>query len=91
MKEIREMNLEESLDRADHLLLWDEFGDSVDNVKEVVSHIRKLTQWNNIDDLLPPKGALFETCNVESGTYWRYYTAPPSPAVDALYVSEERP
>jgi hypothetical protein len=91
VKDIKDMNLEEALDYADHILLWDERGDSVDSVKEVILHIRKLTQWNNIDDSLPPKGALFETCGVESGTYWRYYTPPPSPAVDALYVSEDKP
>jgi hypothetical protein len=55
---------------------------------ELADRIHKLTRWNNINDSLPPKGALFETCGVESGTYWRYYTAPPSPAVDALYIPE---
>ena len=57
----------------------------------IADRIHELTRWNNINDSLPPKGALFETCGVESGMYWRYYTAPPSPAVDALYVSEDKP
>jgi hypothetical protein len=57
---------------------------------KLANRIDELTRWNNIDNSLPPKGALFEMCGVESGTYWRYYTTPTSPAVDALYVPEDK-
>jgi len=84
MKDIKDMNLAECLEalRA--------FGHSeeIDTPLDLADRIHDLTRWNNIDDLLPPKGALFETCGVESGTYWRHYTPPPSPAVDALYPPE---
>jgi hypothetical protein len=83
-------NLSECLDA----LKWeadckDELDIDLARLKAIYTRIHELTRWNNINDSLPPKGALFETCGVESGTYWRYYTAPPSPAVDALYVPEE--
>lgn len=53
MKNIKEMSLSEAIDYADYLLDWDERGDSVDNVKEVVSHIRDLTRWVPVDERLP--------------------------------------
>jgi hypothetical protein len=87
MKDISEYTLKECLEEVEML---DSIYEQTRPVK-LAERISELTRWNNIDDSLPPKGVLFETCGVESGTYWRYYTAPPSPAVDALYVSEDKP
>lgn len=87
MKEISEYTLKECLEEVEMLHGGYGFRDP----EELAARIHDLTRWNNINDSLPPKGALFETCGVESGTYWRYYTAPPSPAVDALCVSEDKP
>jgi hypothetical protein len=87
MKEISEYTLKECLEEVEMLY----GGNSYFDPEKLADRIDELTRWNNIDDLLPPKGALFETCGVESGTYWRYYTPPPSPAVDALYLPEDNP
>jgi hypothetical protein len=84
MKDIKDMNLEEVRQKIyEHALAINN-----DELYSLLDRLDELTRWNNIDDLLPPKGALFETCGVESGTYWRHYTPPPSPAVDALYPPE---
>jgi hypothetical protein len=84
MKEISEYTLKECLEEVEMLHGGYGFRDP----EKLADRIHELTRWNNINDSLPPKGAMFETCGVESGTYWRYYTPPPSPAVDALYVPE---
>ena len=88
MKDIKDMNLTECIVALRDQTKGDVWGMGHRDIIELTDRIEELTRWNNIDDLLPPKGALFETCGVESGTYWRYYTPPPSPAVDALYVPE---
>jgi hypothetical protein len=87
MKDISEYTLKECLEEVEML---DSIYEQTRPVK-LAERISELTRWNNIDDSLPPKGALFETCGVESGTYWRYYTAPPSLAVDRLSVPEDKP
>jgi hypothetical protein len=91
MKERKDMNLAECIEALRDQTKGDVWGMGHRDIIELTDRIEELTRWNNIDDSLPPKGVLFETCGVESGTYWRYYTAPPSPAVDALYVSEDKP
>lgn len=65
MKPINEMNLSEALDHADHILLWDERGDSVDNVKQVVSHIRDLTRWTPVSERLPDENGYYQVWDTE--------------------------
>ena len=89
MKDIKDMNLAEAIEALrDVDVITRGYQLNYEAIEELADRIHDLTRWNNINDSLPPKGAMFETCGVESGTYWRYYTPPPSPAVDALYVPE---
>jgi hypothetical protein len=92
MKDIKDMNLAECIEALrDVEVITRGYQCNYDAIEELADRIHDLTRWNNIDDSLPPKGALFETCGVESGTYWRYYTAPPSLEVDRLSVPEDKP
>jgi hypothetical protein len=91
MKDIKDMNLTECIVALRDQTKGDVWGMGHRDIIELTDRIEELTRWNNIDDSLPPKGAMFETCGVESGTYWRYYTTPPSLAVDRLSVPEDKP
>lgn len=45
-------------------------------IERIHQEISLLTQWNNMDIILPPEGSMYEVCTVESGVYWRYYEKP---------------